>query len=185
MKKLNKDQRGLTLIELVIAIALVGVITGGITMTILQVFTMNTRTSNHMTAVRQVQHAGFWVSPDVQMALSVNASAGSGFPLTLIWLEGGSNDVHEVIYTLEDMPSGGFERLQREHYIESELDSTTIVAEYIDPAETSCCCDCDDDGACDGDCTCDDKSVIFTVTATVGGQSETRIYEIKPRPGSY
>jgi len=174
MKKLNKDQRGLTLIELVIAIALVGVITGGITMTILQVFTMNTRTSNHMAAVRQVQHAGFWVSPDVQMALSVNASAGSGFPLTLTWLEGGTNDVHEVIYSLEDMmPPGGFERLQREHYIESELDSTTIVAEYIDPAETYA----DWDG--------EEMLLTFKVTATVGGQSEARIYEIKPRPGSY
>ena len=68
MKKLNKDQRGLTLVELLIAILLTGLITGGITMTIFQVFNLNTRTSNHMTAVRQVQHAGFWVSPDVQMA---------------------------------------------------------------------------------------------------------------------
>ena len=65
MKKLKKDQRGLTLIELVIVIAITGLITAGITMTIMQVFNMNTRASNRMTAVSQVQHAGKLVSEDI------------------------------------------------------------------------------------------------------------------------
>ena len=170
MKKLKKDQRGLTLLELMLVIAATALIAGGITMTIMNVFNTNLRTSNHMVAVSQVEHAGFWVSPDGQMALSVNASGGSGFPLTLTWVEGGTNDVHEVIYTLEDMPVG-LKRLQREHYIESELDFTIVVAEYIDPAQTSC--------------VWAGGELTFTVTATVGTQSETREYEIKPRPGSY
>jgi len=172
MKKLKKDQRGFTLLELLIAMLLTGIITGSITMTILQVFNMNTRTSNHMTAVRQVQHAGFWVSPDVQMAQGVVTGGSPGVLLTLTWTAPGTGD-HEVIYTLEDM-SGGLQILWREHYIDiglgPELDSTTKVAEYIDPAETSF--------------TPEGDAYIFKVTANVGGQSETREYEVKPRPGS-
>lgn len=167
MKKLKKDQRGFTLIELMMVIAATVLITGGLTMTIMNMFNTNLRASNHMTALRQVEHAGFWVSPDVQMALDVDTE--SEF-LKLTWVEGGTNDVHEVIYTLVDMP-GELKRLQREHYIESELDSTIVVAEYIDPAQTSC--------------VWAGGKLTFTVTATVGTQSETREYEIKPRPGSY
>lgn len=167
MKKLKKDQRGLTLIELTMVIAATALIAGGITMTIMNVFNTNLRTSNHMVAVSQVEHAGFWVSPDVQMALDVDTE--SEF-LKLTWVEGGTNDVHEVIYSLEDMPVG-LKRLQREHYIESGLDSTIVVAEYIDPVQTSC--------------VWAGGELTFTVTATVGTQSETREYGITPRPGSY
>ena len=176
MKKLRKDQRGLTLVELLIAILLTGLITGGITMTIFQVFNLNTRTSNHMTAVRQVQHAGFWVSPDVQMAQGVVTGGSPGVLLTLTWNEGGTGIPHEVIYTLEDMPSGDFKRLWRSHSVNDEEPTVTHVAEYIDPDQTSFVCNCDP-------CDCDNRVLTFTVTANVGGQSETREYEVKPRPG--
>jgi len=177
MKKLKKDQRGFTLIELLIAILLTGLITGGITMTIFQVFNLNTRTSNHMTAVRQVQHAGFWVSPDVQMAQGVVTGGSPGVLLTLTWNEGGTGIPHEVIYTLEDMPSGEFKRLWRSHSVNDEEPTVTHVAEYIDPDQTSFVCNCDP-------CDCDNRVLTFTVIANVGGQSETRVYEIDPRPDS-
>jgi len=192
MKKLKKDQRGFTLLELLIAMLLTGIITGSITMTILQVFNMNTRTSNHMTAVRQVQHAGFWVSPDVQMAQGVDTENDLGTPefelLTLTWEEGGTAVPHEVIYTLEDMSSGEFKILWRKHYIDigsgPELDSTTKVAEYINPDQTQTSCTCCDQTSCHQGICDDDEWLTFKVTATVGEQSETRVYEVKPRPGS-
>ena len=173
MKKLKKDQRGLTLVELLIAILLTGLITGGITMTIFQVFNLNTRTSNRMTAVRQVQHAGFWVSPDVQMALEVDTENDPGTPefelLTLTWNEGGTGIPHEVIYTLED---GELWRNESINGGNSTL--LTRVAEYIsdNPADTYC--DWDDEN----------KKLTFRVTANVGGQIETREYKVKPRPES-
>ena len=178
MKKLKKGQRGFTLIELLLVIGLTGLIAGGLTMTVMQIMTMSHGTANRMTAVRQVQQAGFWVSPDVQMAQNVSTENKPYTPelLTLTWTDWATNDTHEVIYTLEDMPSGEFKILWREHKIDT--DSTTIkVAEYINPAETSCVCNCEG-------CDCDDLVLTFTVTATVGLQSETKEYRIKPRPGT-
>jgi len=167
----NKDQRGFTIIELLVALAITGLITGGVTMTIFQVFAGNARTSNHMTAVRQVQSAGYWISHDAQMAQSVAPDPGaSGFPLTLTWTEYGvDGDEHQVVYTLAS------NKLQREHYTNRATnptpDATTFVADHIDTANTSC--------ALDG------SKLTLTVTASIGGfkpASETRVYEIVRRP---
>ena len=168
MKKLKKGQRGLTLVELLIVIAITGLIAGGITMTIFQVFNINTRTTNRMTAVRQVQNAGFWVSPDVQMAQSVDAGGSSGFPLALNWTEYVTGNNHTVIYDLVDM-SAGLKKLQRSHSVNGGNLTETQIAKYIDPYQTSF--------AWDG------YELTFNVTATVGGESETRVYIIMPRAG--
>jgi prepilin-type N-terminal cleavage/methylation domain-containing protein len=175
MKKLKRGQMGFTLVELVIVVALAGLVSIAITATAFQVFTFSTRISNEMTAIRQVQQAGFWVSPDVMMAQDIEPGVSSGFPLTLNWTDLETDDAHEVVYTLENM-GNGLKRLLREHYItppgESKvLDSTTAVAEYIDQAGTSFVADGDD-------------GFKLTVTATVGGHSETRTYEVQPRVGS-
>jgi len=170
MKKLGKGEKGFTLVELLIVIAITGLIAGGLTTTIMQVLSMSHDTANHMTAVRQVQQAGFWVSPDVQMAQNVTTSESPGFSFNLTWTDYGTGYLHLVIYTLEDMPSGEFKILRRKHYIGTDLDSTNIVAEYIDPTGTSC--------------NYTDPVLTFTVTATLGGQSETKVYEVKRRPGS-
>jgi len=177
MKKLNRNQKGFTLIELLITILLTGIVATAITGTILYVFNVNFSTANRMSAVRQVRNVGFWVSPDFQMARDVDPGGSQGFPLTLTWIDWATNDTHEVTYKLEDMPSSEFKRLQREHYIASVLDSTIVVAEYIDPDQTSI----DPDEACDFPFC---GKFEFTVTATVGGQNETRIYEVETRPGS-
>jgi len=186
MKKLKKDEKGFTFIELLIAILLTGIVASAITGTILYVFNVNFSTANRMTAVRQVRNVGFWVTPDVQMAQCVDTE--SEF-LKLTWTNWATNSTHDVIYTLEympSMPSGEFQVLKREHY-DSGLGSTTttIVAEYIDPVKTSCVWDCNCDCYWDEGCEdWDDAQLTFEVTATVGGQSETREYEVKPRPGS-
>ena len=174
MKKLREGQRGFTLIELLIAIVIAGLITGGITFAIMQLLTINTRASNHMVAVRQVQQAGKEVSKDTLQAQNVtvnNATGSRGFPLTLNWTV--NNSTHGVIYSLNG--TGDLRTLQRKYYFNSALNSTTTVAEYIALNQTTC--------APPGPLP-RRAALNFTVTATVGDQSETRLYEVQPRPGS-
>ena len=179
IKKLRKDERGFSLLELLIVIALTGLVTAAITMTVFQVFNMNTRTANRMAAVSQVQHAGKLVSEDILEAQGVNSTESSGFPLTLTRIDPATNNTYEVIYTLVDMTSGDYERLERKLTItptEGEPTTTvSIVAEYIDdtidPITAEPRTNCDWAGGV----------LTFTVTATVGEESETRVYQVTPR----
>ena len=172
MRKLYKDQRGFTLAEILVVLALVSILTGGITAAIMQVLTINTRSSNHMIAVRQVQQAGKEVSKDALQAQpnKIDVDPPGGDFLVLNWTnwEGLEN---MVVYTIDD------DKLKRSHTINGTAQATAppVVAEYIDPVETSCSWN---------NAT---KILTFTVTAVVGsgsyGASETRVYEIEPRPG--
>ena len=164
-----KNQRGVTLIELLIAVAITSVVTGSITMTMFQVYAGNARTSNHMMAVKQVQNAGYWFSRDALMAQTVILTADAdGFPLTLHWAEWDTT-THQVTY---DIVSDELKR--------TEGAIEFVVADYInsDPSKTKCeFIDSDGDGAND--------KLVLTVTATVGSgsheRSETRVYKAIPR----
>ena len=165
MKKLHKDQRGFTLIEMVVVIVLIGVISLGITSAISQVMTINHRASNHMICVRQVQQAGKEVSKDTLQAQVINATGSQYHLVTLTWDEWGTNDTHTVEYELVDI-TDGIGKLQRTH----NNDEVRIIAQYIATNQTSFVQVAGVD------------AYEFQVTATLGTESETRIYEIKPRP---
>jgi len=168
MKRLHKDQGGLTIIELLVVIMLTGLITTAITTTFFQVFNMNARTANHMVAINQVQHAGKLVSEDILEAQNVTLGVSSGFPLTLTWVVNATT--HEVIYTIDEG------ELWKKETIGEGTPTMTRVAEYIDVDQTSI----EPDGS---------GAYEFMVTATVGEgsraeESETRIYKVQPRPGT-
>jgi len=165
MKKLKKDQRGFTLIELLVAIAVAGLITGGITAAVMQVLTINTRASNHMIAVRQVQQAGKEVSNDAWQAQNVTYSQNPDFLLTLTWTDWDGVE-NAINYTIEDG------ELKRSH----NVDGIRVIAQYIDPDPTKTSCEPV------GELPAGDV-LTFNVTATVGTQSETRVYQVEPRPG--
>ena len=171
MKYFKHGQKGFTLIELLVAIpiaALVMLATGGV---IVQVIRSGNATSQ-MTAVRQVQNAGRWISQDGLQAENVSIESGPDF-CTFVRTDPDTGFVHRVVYSLEDMESGSLKRLQREETIGSVTQMPKIVAYGLD---ASGCSISWKPGS-------DDSVFIFQVRATIGQRTENRTYEVMPRPG--
>jgi len=174
LRLINKNQWGFTLLEVMLIVAVSGIISTGITMTFFQVVTGSARASNRVIVISQVQSAGYWVSHDTQLAQGVDVDDGStGFPLVLSWT-GWDDKSHQVTYTLEEA-AGGLNQLKQSHKIDNGDPVVNIVAKCIELADVS------------------PKSytggvLTFKVKVTVGvgsqQQSETREYKIVPRPGS-
>ncbi len=179
-RPVHTDQQGITFVEILVAIGVAGIIAGAIVTTIFQVVIMNTTASDHMIVARQVQQAGKDVSRDIYQAQTIVLAEGeaqdppgTGFPLTLTWRDLELRD-NVVVYRINAR-----NELEREHsrYDGDDLLSTktTIIARHIDirPEKTHL----------DKTLSDDLKTVlVFTVTATKGEQSETRVYEVQPRP---
>jgi len=177
LKSLVREQRGFTLIELLIAVAITGLVTGSIATTIYQVVTGNAQSSNHITAVRQVQNAGYWITRDGQQAQELSviddpATLGVTEWLTLVWDDWTEGELNEVIYTID-----GNDLLRHIVIVNVATgntisDTESIVARFVDAGNTSV--------------TWNGEVLTLTVTATVSDfprvVSETREYQIIPRP---
>jgi prepilin-type N-terminal cleavage/methylation domain-containing protein len=176
MRLIHKNQKGFTLIEVLIVVAIFAVVAVVTNAAIGQIVQSN-RTSNHMVAVRQVQQAGYRVNQDGVQAQDITNSTvpgSGGFPLTLNWTDWGSGEFHTVVYSLVNQ-SGGLYRLQRKETVDTNPTTTTVVAQYIyngtaPPRPTECSWNATE------------WVLTFNVTARVGLQTESRTYEIKPRP---
>ena len=171
--RINRDQCGFTLIELIVALAICGLIIGGISTTIAQALTCPAQSNDHMTAVKQVENAIDCMKRDVVQAQTVEPSGDSGFPLNLTWVDW-SNTRHEVTYSLED---GELQRGYVTYDVEGAVASkqTRVVAEYIDSNSEMT------------NCQMDGKVLTLKITATIEGykdSSETRQVEILARPAS-
>jgi prepilin-type N-terminal cleavage/methylation domain-containing protein len=115
MKNPKKGEKGLTLLELIIAIAITSLITGGIGTIVYQIYTGSTRSANHMVAVREVQDAGYWLSEYAYSAQNATITGGSGFPLILQWVNFEPSGKHKVVFNLTSS-SGG---LRGSYYVDS------------------------------------------------------------------
>src|SRR3972149_11014013 len=157
-------QRGFTLVEALVAMAIASSITGGISSAIYQVFTSHVQSTAHMTAIKQVENAIFWLSRDVQQAQVLDLGGASGFPLNLRWVNW-DGVVAQATYTLVG------DELERA-YDTGGGPVTQVVARNIDPdsAETNF--------------QFSDGVFAFKITASVGGSRpalESRVGEIMPR----
>ena len=169
-------EKGYLYIELLVAITIATLIAGAATMAVFQILKNTERNNNRMTAVRQVQNAGYWISRDTQIAQGmVAANLTQPDFLILSWTEGISGDNYLVIYTLEDMPGSEAKQLLRSQSMNAGANSTALVAQHIDsdPAKTKC--------------ELTSGTLSLTITSTVGDgpeqENETRKYQLVPRPG--
>lgn len=175
MKALHKNHKGLTLVELLVAIAIFGVIAGATNAVIVQM-AQSSRTSAHMVAIRQAQSAAYRINCDALQAQNVtNGSVASGgFPLNLNWTTWDDGARHNVTYNLTN-PLGDLYELQRNESINGSAPITTIVGQYIyrgtePPRNTSC--------------SWNRTTHVLTlnITTKAGLEVESRTYKIKPRP---
>jgi len=167
---MKQGEEGFTLIEIVMVIAIIALIAGAATMVTFQLVRGTERSNDHMTAVNQVQNAGYWISRDTQMAKIVTATDLTPPDFLILFWGEEESDKPQVTYTLEVMPGTELKKLQRRLSINGEPESTTFVAQYIDPDKTSC--------------NFNGNKLTLTVTAAGGSgspKSETRVYEVTPR----
>jgi len=124
---MKRREEGFTAIELVIALAITGIVIVVMTMTIAIILNNYQRSTYHNIVLDQVQNAGFWISHDVGMAKNVSFDDPSGFPLTLV-IPIDTDEVNDlsVVYSIDS------DKLKRQVYNSSQtLIAETFVAEYI------------------------------------------------------
>ena len=169
LKRLSRSQKGFTLVELMIVIALTGIISTAAAMSIHQVLTGTALSNDLNTAINQVRNAGYWISRDAQMAQSVDHNPGDPKFFELTWTDWDDSELHTISYSLESIPAG-LNKLKR-----SETDNNgttqTFIAQHIKSKEEGVTW-----------CQWDGEVLTVTITAQVGGKTETRTFQVKPRP---
>ena len=169
MTRLMKNQKGFTLIELIVALAIASVIGVAATMTAHQVITIPVISNDSNTAINQVRNAVNWINRDVQSATPGSITTSPEFLSLeqLEWEPGTGWTTHTVDYSLEDVAGTSLKELRR--YYDSST-TGTLIAQYIDLSTTSC--------------SWDDVEKVLTVNITVqvGTRTEARTFEVKARP---
>ena len=169
LAKPHRSQKGFTLIELIIALAIASAIGVAATMTAHNMITIPIMSNDSNTAINQVRNAVNWINKDVQGAdpntINDSPDAPGFFSISLQeWDSVTKWSPHTITYSLEGT---GLNELWRDY------DSGTtrnLIAQFIDPDNTSCSWDAD-------------ASVLtVSITATVGDETETRTFQVKPRP---
>jgi type II secretory pathway component PulJ len=168
------SQKGFTLIDLTIGVAITGLISLGATTSIVQVVEGNIDNRSHITAIEQVQNVGYWISRDATMAQEAVLGFDSGLPLTLSWHEY-DGDEREVIYTIAG------DSLERQEYLNKDTNpdpvATTVITQNVDLSGTSFTKSTSENGK---------TRLTLEITAkavgTSAGDSQTEVFQVVLRP---
>jgi len=167
---MKRGEKGFTLIEVLVVIALTGVIIGPLAMVTTTLLTNPQRFTDQNVVLQQVRNAGYWISRDVQMARTVNPrDPSSGFLLSLdIPVDIDENNDLRIDYLFDG------DRLKRQkHDSLGTLISETLIADYIDTDNTLFSLNPDA------------GLYKLTVRAAKGEAAVTRSYGVKQRLGSF
>jgi prepilin-type N-terminal cleavage/methylation domain-containing protein len=127
-------QAGYALVEILITVAILGLLSAGVNASIVQTIRMGSHSSEYITALKQVENAVQRLIADIQQAQTIVLTPGEGFPIDLSWVDwNGTN--HAITYQI----AGGGE-LQRIYTAGASSPQQTVVGRYIDsaPEDTNC-----------------------------------------------
>jgi hypothetical protein len=192
---INADERGATLLELLVSLAIVAFMFPVMVMTYAQVAKVSVGSKNYMMMIRQVQNAGYWISTDMEQAdpLTINFGMIDTDFCDLAWdtriFDVVSGAMHTVIYTVTDGTDHQSGKILTRQDTMIPVDgiavtSSIIISTNIDisPDEnelskTRLEAVTDETGSTSG-------YRLFVTSTITGyqGASETRVYEFKPRP---
>ncbi|MCJ7515739.1 MAG: prepilin-type N-terminal cleavage/methylation domain-containing protein [Dehalococcoidia bacterium] len=160
--KLKTTEKGFTLIEMLVALAILGAIMGVMSAAVVIIMKTGSQNNEWNVNLHQVQNAGHWISRDALMAQVVNTNKPGVF-LNLSWSDWDSNN-YSVDYifdgnTLKRQLNGG---------------AAVLIAEYVVTDVLYTNCNWNDD----------DKKLTVNIRAALhaNGRYAERTYEISPRP---
>jgi len=114
-------QKGFTLIEILVTLAVGGVLLIGAVTSIFQIATFTSRSNDHIVALTDVDHAALWLRQDLQMAQSTSLTDGVPVSLT-------DENTAELNWT--DYTSFVTEEETRNHTSAYALSGTELVRTY-------------------------------------------------------
>jgi len=170
--------RGVTLVELMVALAVSGMVLVGTAMVMRHVVMAAGEQRDDTMAVLEVQLSGFWINEDVVQAQSIRLGdpGGIGFPLTLEWTDwdGDRDRVTYGIQGMEDELGRSLWQLVRTQERDTgsgyESMGSAFVGEYLDPGTTKCYWS-----------PTGDNVLVLEVSALVDQSEASSTYEMNPR----
>jgi prepilin-type N-terminal cleavage/methylation domain-containing protein len=114
LKKIRLHQHGFTLVELLVALAITGLIVTGIMVSISQIISVNAASNSRMMAIKQIEVAIDRMRLDVQMGQQISMNDSDTDFLVSYWTEWDSATAYNVKYSwnptthqLSRLPSNG------------------------------------------------------------------------------
>ena len=129
-----RSETGFSMIGILVAVAITGVISVGITTGIVHMVNIGRTNGNYTLATKSIQNAVYWFRVDAKMAQMIELDSGdSGLPVTLGWVEWDSSE-HSVSYAVDG------DRLTRSYSVDGSDPITMLVTAFVDSdsAMTNC-----------------------------------------------
>jgi prepilin-type N-terminal cleavage/methylation domain-containing protein len=133
-RRILRSRQGFTLIEVMVALAIISLIGGGISTSTIQILKQGMRNGDYITASQYGMNAINWISRDAEMSQIVKTVGASGFPFTLSWIDWDSS-AYQVVYSIEG------DKLQRSYSVNGSALSRTVVAENVNTISENTTCE--------------------------------------------